>query len=217
MPLEELKTRAARNAKKWFTIKADDDVPYAKVIAVIKALKASGVTEFSFAEARVGDGKYRVANRTGSYEFDEKRRLSICQPFERKQWFTVAWPAKDGQPAKSLRLFPNASEQTRGTWAVVWEPGTDVLWWVDDSDIGKMTLTDPAHVTVDRKGRTTSFSRDFTLPDGVATEFRRLGFEVGGKPGEPLVIGGPTSRQEVLTAEPVDANRIQDGAVPKRK
>lgn len=47
----------SRNAKKWFTIEADDDVPFAKVIAVIEALKASGVTQFSFAKARVGDGK----------------------------------------------------------------------------------------------------------------------------------------------------------------
>jgi len=65
-----------------------------------------------------------------------------------------------------------------------------------------LTLTDPARVIVERKGRKTSFSRDFEVPDGVATEFRRLGFEVGGKPGEPLVIGGPTSRQEILSAVP---------------
>jgi biopolymer transport protein ExbD len=52
MPLDELKTLAARNAKKWFTIQADEDVPYVKVIAVIEALKASGVTQFSFATSR---------------------------------------------------------------------------------------------------------------------------------------------------------------------
>ncbi len=44
-------------------------------------------------------------------------------------------------------------EENRGKWAVVWELGTDVLWWVDDSDVGKMTLTDPARVIVDREGR----------------------------------------------------------------
>ena len=80
--------------------------------------------------------------------------------------------------------------------------------------VGKMTLTDPARVIVDREGRTNNFSRDFGLPDGVATEFRRLGFEVGGKLGEPLVIGGPTSRQEILSAEPVQ-RRPTDSTVPK--
>ena len=43
MPLDELTTRAARNAKKWFTIRADEDVPYAKVVEVVDALKAVGV------------------------------------------------------------------------------------------------------------------------------------------------------------------------------
>ena len=61
--LDELKTRAAKDAKKSFTIRADKDVPYAKVIEVVEALKAAGVTEFSFAEARVGDGKSRAAIR----------------------------------------------------------------------------------------------------------------------------------------------------------
>ncbi len=79
----------------------------------------------------------------------------------------------------ALRTFPNVSDKTDGRWAVVWEPGTDVLWWVDDSEVGKMTLTDPAHVIVDREGRTNNFSRDFGLPEEMKTEFRRLGFVIG--------------------------------------
>jgi beta-lactamase regulating signal transducer with metallopeptidase domain len=46
MSLDELKTGAARNANKWFTIQADEDVPYAKVIAVLETLQSSGVTQF---------------------------------------------------------------------------------------------------------------------------------------------------------------------------
>ena len=61
--LDELKAQAAKDAKKMFTIRADNDVPYAKVIEVVESLKAAGVTEFSFAEARVGAGKSRAAIR----------------------------------------------------------------------------------------------------------------------------------------------------------
>ncbi len=52
IPLEELKSMAATNAMKRFTIEANKEVPYAKVIAVIEALKASGVTDFSIAVER---------------------------------------------------------------------------------------------------------------------------------------------------------------------
>jgi hypothetical protein len=102
-----------------------------------------------------------------------------------------------------LRTFPNVSGQTQGKWAVVWEPGTDVLWWVDGTDIGKMTLTDPAHVIVDREGRRNYFSRDFGLPDGVKAEFRRLGFEIGRDktPGLENAIGANTGGQSIVSAE----------------
>ena len=53
MTLDELKAQAAKDAKKKFTIRADKDVPYAKVIEVVEALKAAGVTEFSFSASRV--------------------------------------------------------------------------------------------------------------------------------------------------------------------
>ena len=173
----------------------------------IPALKAAGVTEFSFSEARVGDGKYRVANRTGTYEFDDKHGFSICRPSERPQWFTVSWPAEGDRPACALRTFPNVSDKTDGKWAVVWEPGTDVLWWVDDSEVGKMTLTDPARVIVDREGRTNNFSRDFGLPEEVKTEFRRLGFVIGRDktPGVGKVAenntGGNSGEQTIVSAE----------------
>jgi biopolymer transport protein ExbD len=201
--LDELKARAAKNAKKWFTIRADKNVPYAKVIEVVEALKAAGVTEFSFSEARVGDGKYRVANRQDSYKFDDKHHFSICRPSDYPQFFTVSWPAEGERPACWLRTYPNVSGQTQGKWAVVWEPGTNVLWWVDDSDVGKMTLTDPARVIVDREGRTNNFSRDFGLPEEVKTEFRRLGFVVGRDktPGLETAIGGNTGGQSIVSAE----------------
>ena len=211
MPQDELKTRAARNAKKRFTIHANKDVSYAKVIEVVEALKAAGVTEFSFSEARVGDGKYRVANRQAIYEFDDKHGFSICRPSDFPQYFTVSWPAEGERPACWLRTYPNVSGQTQGKWAVVWEPGTEVLWWVDDSDVGKMTLTDPARVIVDREGRMNNFSRDFALPDGVKTEFRRLGFAVGriGQTGPD--IGGNTGGQNIVSAE--SGNWIVEGTV----
>lgn len=201
--LEELKARAAKNAKKWFTVRADKDVPYAKVIEVVEALKAAGVTEFSFAEARVGDGKYRVANRQAGYKFDDKHHFSICRPSDYPQFFTVSWPAEGERPACWLRTYPNVSGQTQGKWAVVWEPGTNVLWWVDDSDVGKMTVTDPAHVIVDREGRKNNFSRNFALPEGVKDEFRRLGFVVGRDktPGLEGTIGGNTGGQSIVSAE----------------
>ena len=201
--LDELKAKAAKNSKKRFTIRADKDVSYAKVIEVAEALKAVGVVEFSFGEAQVGDGKYRVANRTGNYEFDGEHHFSICRPSELPPWFTVSWPAEGERPRCWLRTYPNVSEQARGKWAVVWEPGTDVLWWVDDTDVCKMTLTDPARVIVDREGRTNNFSRDFGLPEEVKTEFRRLGFEIGRDktPGLETAIGGNTGGQSIVSAE----------------
>ena len=61
--LDELKTRAAKDAKKSFTIRADEDVSYAKVIEVVEALKAAGVAEVSISVARVGDAKSRATIR----------------------------------------------------------------------------------------------------------------------------------------------------------
>ncbi len=204
LPLGELKTRAARNANKRFMISADEDVPYAKVVEVVESLKAAGVTEFSFTEARVGDGKYRVANLQATYKFDDKHGFSICRPRGHAQWFTVSWPAEGNRPSCALRTYPNVSDQTDGKWAVVWEPDTDVLWWVDDADVGKMTLTDPFRVIVDREGRTNSFSRDFGLPEEVKTEFRRLGFVIGRDktPALEVVIGGNSGGgQTIVSAE----------------
>ena len=131
----------------------------------------------------MGDGRYRVANRTGSYKIDESRRLSLCQPSGR-QYFTVSWPSNDGKPPRAVRVYPNVSTDKHGHWAVVWEPGTDVLWWVDDSDVGKVNVSDPGAIVVERESRPGAFSDEFGLPDGVVTEFRRFGFSVGGGTGE---------------------------------
>ena len=201
--LDELRMRAAEDRAKRFVIYADGDVAYAKVTKVVEVLKAAGVTDFSLSKARVGDGKYRVANRSGSYEFDGKRKFSMCRPSEHPQWFTVMWPAEGDRPKCWLRTYPNVNAEHGGKWAVVWEPGTDVLWWVDDTDVGKMTATDPVHVIVEREGRKNNFSRDFGLPEGVKTEFRRLGFEIGRDktPGLENVIGGNTGGQRIVSAE----------------
>lgn len=202
MPLAELKSRAARSARKWFSISAGKEVPHAKVVEVVDALKAAGVTEFSFRDAQMGDGRYRVANRQAVYKLDGNHSFSICRPGDYPQYFTVGWPAEGERPACWLRTYPNVNGQTQGKWAVVWEPGKDVLWWVDDSDVGKMTITDPAHVIVDREGRRNNFSADFGLPAGVVTEFRRLGFEIGRDkgPGVETPIGGNTGGQSIVSA-----------------
>lgn len=181
--LDELKAKAAREPDRLFIIRADKDVPYAKAIEVFETLKAAGATEIKFSEARVGDGRYRVANLTGSYEIDESRRMSLCQPSGR-QYFTVSWPSNDGPPPRAVRLYPNVGAEKHGHWAVVWEPGTDALWWVDDSDVGKVTISDPVAIVVERESRTGAFSDEFHLPDGVVTEFRRFGFSLGGGTGE---------------------------------
>ncbi len=206
--LAELRAAAAKDAKKWFTIRANDAVPYAKVVELIDILKAAGVTEVSLSEARMGDGKYRAANRTGIYKFDAAHRFSICKPRDRAHWFTVGWPAKDGEPARRLRVFPNNSEQTRGQFAVVWEPGTNVLWWVDDTDIGRMDITDPNRVVVTREGRTNNFSRDFALPDEVKAQFRLMGFTVGRR--DDALPGGNSGSQQILEAETVQAGSAAD-------
>src|SRR4029434_3376327 len=78
-----------------------------------------------------------------------------------------------------------------------------VLWWADDSDVGKLRLTDPASVIVDREGRENNFSRDFGLSDEVKDEFRKLGFVIGRDktPGRELRIGGNTGGQTILSAQ----------------
>ncbi|MEO8353706.1 MAG: biopolymer transporter ExbD, partial [Chthoniobacteraceae bacterium] len=202
MTLDELKALAAQHVADWrIAIDADKDVPYAKVVEVMEALKGAGVTDISFSKARVGDGKYRVANRSGSYEFDGKHQFSICRPEEHPQWFTVMWPEEGDRPKCWLRTYPNIGAENGGKWAVVWEPGTDVLWWVDDTDVGKMTLTDPARVIVNREGRINNFSRDFGLPEDVKTEFRKLGFVVGRIGQTGADIGGNTGGQSIVSAE----------------
>ncbi len=95
-----------------FTINADDDVPYAKVVEFVEALKASGVTHFSFAEACVGDGKYRVANRTGSYKFDDELRF-LHLPAAGAEAVVPGHMARERRPASEVALscFRNASDK----------------------------------------------------------------------------------------------------------
>jgi tRNA A-37 threonylcarbamoyl transferase component Bud32 len=186
--LSELEAAVAKSPKQPFEIRAAATVPLARVAEVLETLKAAGVVEFSFQDGRVGDGRFRVANRTGKYDLGGGRDLYLCRPTERKQWFTVLWPAVDGKPRQQWSIYPKVGPATRGRWAVVWEPGAEMLWWVDDVDVGRMRLTNPGEVLVTRESRTADFSRDFGLPEEVKAEFRRLGFNTGsGSTSRPMV------------------------------
>jgi hypothetical protein len=162
-----------------FSIRADENVPFARVVELVDALKAAGVVEFTFTEARVGDGRFRVANRTGKYDLGGGRDLYLCRPSERSHWFTVLWPAVDGKPRQQWSIYPKVGPTHRGKWAVVWEPGAEVLWWVDDVDVGRMRLTNPDEVLVTRESRTAGFSRAFGLPEEVKAASALLGFNLG--------------------------------------
>jgi len=96
-------------------------------VEVLDTLRAAGVTEITLSEGRMGDGRYRIANRTGNYQFDATHKFSISMPSGQQQWFTVIWPAKDGRPARRLRFYPKLSAEGRTPWGVAWEPGTNVL------------------------------------------------------------------------------------------
>lgn len=154
----------------------------------------------------MGDGRYRIANRTGNYQFDATHKFSICMPRGRQQWFTVIWPAKDGRPARRLRFYPELSAEGHTPWAVAWEPGANVLWWVDAGFVGHMTLTDPERVVVTREGRMTASPLGLKLPEEVRTQFRRLGIVVGqiGQTGPDATA--PASAQETLVAEVLKAD-----------
>lgn len=188
LSMGELQAAVVKNPKQPFEIRAAATVPLAKVAEVVETLKAAGVVEFSFQDGRVGDGRFRVANHTGKYDLGGGRDLYLCRPGERSQWFSVLWPAVDGKPRQQWSIYPKVGPATRGRWAVVWEPGAEMLWWVDDVDVGRMRLTNPGEVLVTRESRTADFSRDFGLPEEVKAEFRRLGFNTGsGSISRPMV------------------------------
>jgi hypothetical protein len=198
--LDELGEAAAKNPEWKIVVEADADVPYVRVAEMADVLNAAGA-EFSYRDGRMGDGNLRVASLQASYrEFDSGRTFSMCRPGGHPHWFTIGWPAKGERPRSQLRFYPQMGEG--GKWVVAWELGKDVIWWIDDSDVGKLQITDPAAVLVTREGRTNNFSRNFALPDAVIDEFRRLGFVVGREQveGRPI-IGGNTGSQEVLAAE----------------
>lgn len=205
MTLEQLRTAAIKDAKKWFTIRAKSDVPYAKVVEVMDALRKAGVVRISLNEGQAGDGKFRVASGTGNYPIDDQRSFSICKLSSRHGYFTVHWRAKKGDPVSEwVRIQPEEPDGVRGTWAVAWEPGTDVLWWIDDADIGRMTLTNPKQVIVERSARVGARPPGFVPPDGVQELFESLGFHKG------LWNGGTTGGdgnlwKRVMEATPVKA------------
>ena len=205
--IDELKSAATQHPEWRIGVEADVEVAYAKVLELADALRSINV-EFGYKDGRMGDGKVHIANFQANYAFDDNHRFSICRPSSWPQFFTIGWPTKDGRSARRLRFYPEMSEQTRGKWAVAWEPGTDVLWWVDEAHVGKMTLTDPDRLVVEREGRMDRFSTGFGFPEAVQIEFRRLGLVVGqiGQIGGDA-DGNPSSR-EVLTAETVDEKGV---------
>lgn len=214
MTPSELTAMVVRSRASSFTIRADENVPFPNVVELVDALKAVGVVEFSFTEARVGDGRFRVANRTGRYDLGGGRDLYLCRPNERSHWFTVMWPALDGQPRQQWSIYPKVAPSHRDKWAVAWEPGADVLWWVDDVDVGQMRLTNPGEVLVTRESRTADFSRAFGLPEEVKETFAMLGFSVGvtQQAAKPKRVFTP---EEVLQEQPAHvvtvAFRVAEG------
>ena len=203
MTLAELGEAAATNSKKWFTIRADSEVPYARVLEIMEVMRKAGAFHVSLSEARAGDGKYRVANRTGNYQTGSAFKFSICKLSSAPGFFTVGWPAKDGQPARRLRIHPVEPADSRGTWAVAWMPGTEELWWIDAADIGRMTLTDPQHVVVERSARVGARPPGFSPPDDISELFASLGLIAKDLWNRGNTGGDGNLWQRVLQAEPV--------------
>jgi hypothetical protein len=168
-------------------------------------LRKARVERISLQEGMPGDGKFRVANSTGRYKMDDKRSFSLCKLSGGPGYFTVHWREKDGaRTTQWVRIHPVEPDGVRGTWAVAWEPGTDVLWWMDDADIGRMTLTDPKQVVVERSARVGERPPGFVPPDGVRELFEHLGFHKGlwnrGADG-----GDGNLWKRVMEATPVEA------------
>lgn len=115
MSLEEMKAVVATNRIPSLVIRADERVPLEIVTTCVQALKSAGTVEFSFEDGRIGDGRFRIANRTGRYDLGGGCDLYLCRPDERSHWFTVRWPALDGQPRQQWSVYPKVSPAKRDT------------------------------------------------------------------------------------------------------
>lgn len=123
-------------------------------------------------------GPVRSANHSGSYSLKEGRRLIICRPTVVKPWLAVVWEATDQWPESRIRIYPRVSEQNYRNWAVVWEPDADELWFVDDTAVTHVDITNPAEVLTTRQDFDKPAVLIFKFPEKVRQEFQRLGFEI---------------------------------------
>lgn len=152
-------------------------------------------------------GTIRSANHSGEYRLSDGRgrTLFVCRPTEVRPWFTVIWLETEAWPKSRIRIYPKVSVESRRNWAVVWEPDADELWFVDDADVTRVHIGNPAEVLVTRQGHEKDPVLFFKIPDLVRNEFQRLGFNVDRyKSREVNLRDGVVDGQEMLTAEVFD-------------
>ncbi|MDA0807649.1 MAG: DUF1549 domain-containing protein [Planctomycetota bacterium] len=123
-------------------------------------------------------GPVRSANRSGVFSLTKGRKLYVCRPTVVNPWLAVLWEKKAPWPESRIRIYPKVSEQNRRNWAVVWEPTADELWFVDDTAVTHVDITNPAEVLTTQQDFDKPAVLIFKFPDHVRAEFQRLGFEI---------------------------------------
>lgn len=144
-------------------------------------------------------GPVRSANHSGNYPLKDGRRLVVCRPPVVKPWLAVVWEATDPWPESRIRIYPQVSEQNYRNWAVVWEPDADELWFVDDTAVTHVDITNPAEVLTTRQDCDKPAVLIFRLPAQVREEFQRLGFKIPRSKQSP--DNHVTDGQNMLTGE----------------
>ena len=144
-------------------------------------------------------GPVRSANRSGVFTLTKGRKLYVCRPTVVDPWLAVVWEKKEPWPESRIRIYPKVSEQNRRNRAVVWEPTADELWFVNDTAVTHVDITNPAEVQTTRHDFDKPTVLIFKFPDHVRAEFQRLGFEIP-RAKEPT-DGHITDGQEMLTGE----------------
>lgn len=142
-------------------------------------------------------GPVRSANGSGRYSLNKDRTLVMCRPTSNPPWLSVSWPASTSWPKSRLRIEPKLRVENYRNWVAVWEPDADDIWFVDDHDLTRVNISNPAEALVTRQGHKANAVLEFNIPDIVRTEFARLGFQIGSYKSSINVTDG----QEMLTAE----------------
>jgi beta-lactamase regulating signal transducer with metallopeptidase domain len=154
------------------------------------------------ANGQLKTAKIRSANQSGDYRLSNGRTLSVCPPTEVRPWLSVFWPETKAWPQSRLRIYPQLSAENHRNWAVVWEANVDELWFVDDTDVTRVHISNPAEVLVTRQGHDKDAVLNFKIPDLVRSEFQRLGYDVDrARSPEDNTTNEVTDGQEMLTAE----------------